>query len=631
MTKVIRKPIIYKDTPAKEPFKFSMKEYQSYANINNVFSKLFVKLETVENEFKELVVTRQLPLLVKEVFYPEEVVKTESDEEASAEVPIKRVRNQRELPSSWRTERESIDIQKDRPGESVETGVPDSTDKELTNIPQIESKDKEDADQEAIALKEKRTETTETTNQSDKSPTEKQLSFKSGLLDSLFNSIEKPMTKKEENLVNRSMFLKPKQVKNVKISFGAEVRTANKINSRKTKEQTEDTEQAIVVQMETVPPVDKKDSLQPASEELLLLRRDSGDEPTRQSTCEFTDQTTPVSLPQPSVTEVRVSLPSPIHQQTKPTPPPLVSQEEQITPKKDSKLNPRNKSQDVRDYKTVNVQFHRLSVKVAPKNPQTNQNQQLKPSKVCFLLHGLEGSSMDLRCMRSMLGYHLTDYQFFLSESNEGSTTESIEVQGKRFAMEVIDTLRSRSFPNGLKISFVGHSLGGLIVRAALPHLREYRDCFKTYVSLSSPHLGSVSSKFFVSAGMKMLGSFKGNESIREMSLTDDKKYLLQLSGAEGLNWFQNIVFIANFEDGYVSADSARVAVDSSVGAKDVTRQMANNIYERLEKATVVKLGVFTPNIAKGMDVFLGRQAHVEILENPLLKRLILAQVSEYF
>lgn len=44
-----------------------------------------------------------------------------------------------------------------------------------------------------------------------------------------------------------------------------------------------------------------------------------------------------------------------------------------------------------------------------------------------------------------------------------------------------------------IRISFIGHSLGGLIIRAALPHLSKYQDRFYSYVSLSSPHLGYIS------------------------------------------------------------------------------------------------------------------------------------------
>ena len=44
------------------------------------------------------------------------------------------------------------------------------------------------------------------------------------------------------------------------------------------------------------------------------------------------------------------------------------------------------------------------------------------------------------------------------------------------------------------RLSFIGHSLGGIIVRAALTHplLRQHRAKFHTFCSLGSPHLGSL-------------------------------------------------------------------------------------------------------------------------------------------
>lgn len=42
------------------------------------------------------------------------------------------------------------------------------------------------------------------------------------------------------------------------------------------------------------------------------------------------------------------------------------------------------------------------------------------------------------------------------------------------------------------KLSFVGHSLGGLIIRASLPYLSKYKHTMYTYMSFSSPHLGYI-------------------------------------------------------------------------------------------------------------------------------------------
>ena len=40
------------------------------------------------------------------------------------------------------------------------------------------------------------------------------------------------------------------------------------------------------------------------------------------------------------------------------------------------------------------------------------------------------------------------------------------------------------------RISFIGHSLGGLIIRACLPELEKLQKKMWAFVTLSSPHLG---------------------------------------------------------------------------------------------------------------------------------------------
>jgi hypothetical protein len=63
-----------------------------------------------------------------------------------------------------------------------------------------------------------------------------------------------------------------------------------------------------------------------------------------------------------------------------------------------------------------------------------------------------------------------------------------------------------QTFPKGddlSKLSFIGHSLGGLIIRAALPYLEKYKFKMHGFMSLCTPHLGYMykPGKLF-SAGM---------------------------------------------------------------------------------------------------------------------------------
>jgi alpha-beta hydrolase superfamily lysophospholipase len=41
-----------------------------------------------------------------------------------------------------------------------------------------------------------------------------------------------------------------------------------------------------------------------------------------------------------------------------------------------------------------------------------------------------------------------------------------------------------------LEINMIGHSMGGLILRAALPHLEQYSQNLNTFATFGSPHIG---------------------------------------------------------------------------------------------------------------------------------------------
>ena len=75
---------------------------------------------------------------------------------------------------------------------------------------------------------------------------------------------------------------------------------------------------------------------------------------------------------------------------------------------------------------------------------------------------------------------------------------------GKNLAIEVTSLINEQSVP--FKISFIGHSLGGIIIRASLPHLSKYKDMMFSYISLSSPHLGYMyNSSTLIDAGIRII------------------------------------------------------------------------------------------------------------------------------
>jgi hypothetical protein len=60
------------------------------------------------------------------------------------------------------------------------------------------------------------------------------------------------------------------------------------------------------------------------------------------------------------------------------------------------------------------------------------------------------------------------------------------------------------------KLTFAGHSLGGIITRTALNDLDNYKEYMHGYVSLGSPHLGYMyNSTSLFNAGMWVLKRWK--------------------------------------------------------------------------------------------------------------------------
>ncbi len=110
-------------------------------------------------------------------------------------------------------------------------------------------------------------------------------------------------------------------------------------------------------------------------------------------------------------------------------------------------------------------------------------------------VHGLDGNSGDLRLMKTYLELCLPTCQldFLMSSANHSSTFDDIDIMVKQL-IEEIDTHIERYALKAKRISFIGHSLGNLIIRATVSHPRfeRYRNLLYTYLSLSGPHLGTL-------------------------------------------------------------------------------------------------------------------------------------------
>ena len=136
------------------------------------------------------------------------------------------------------------------------------------------------------------------------------------------------------------------------------------------------------------------------------------------------------------------------------------------------------------------------------------------------LVHGFQGCANDMRMVRNQLFMQNPKANFLSATANENTTDGNIIEMGKRLADEVRKHVR-RWYPNQQalgKITFIAHSLGGVIVRSALPWLVDYKDKMWGFVTFSSPHLGYMFSESgIVNAGLWLLKKWYGSECLEQL------------------------------------------------------------------------------------------------------------------
>uniref|UniRef100_A0A0E9WEP4 DUF676 domain-containing protein n=1 Tax=Anguilla anguilla TaxID=7936 RepID=A0A0E9WEP4_ANGAN len=80
-----------------------------------------------------------------------------------------------------------------------------------------------------------------------------------------------------------------------------------------------------------------------------------------------------------------------------------------------------------------------------------------------------------------------------MSERNQNDTFADFESMTDRLLDEIVQYIQIYNLTIS-KISFVGHSLGNLIIRSVLtrPRFKYYLNKLHTFLSLSGPHLGTL-------------------------------------------------------------------------------------------------------------------------------------------
>ena len=264
----------------------------------------------------------------------------------------------------------------------------------------------------------------------------------------------------------------------------------------------------------------------------------------------------------------------------------------------------------------------------------------VRPKHLIVLVHGFQGSSFDVRLIKNQIALLRPDTILMSSHMNEGETEGDILQMGERLAEEVTQFIQDHCPKNSIEfISFVGHSLGGLIIRASLPYMKQISHLFHFFISFSSPHLGYMhNSSKLVGAGMWILKKLKKTESLQQLSMNDasdpKKSLLFALSSADGLGWFKYIGLVGAHQDNYAPFESARIEVQHKV-SKDtkgrVNVEMATNILSRVRAEQILRIDCNLNFKKKNLDSMIGRAAHIQMLDNHVLIQMVFDCCIHFF
>ncbi|XP_063828300.1 uncharacterized protein LOC135077666 [Ostrinia nubilalis] len=262
-------------------------------------------------------------------------------------------------------------------------------------------------------------------------------------------------------------------------------------------------------------------------------------------------------------------------------------------------------------------------------------------------VHGLDGNAADLRLVKTYLELGLPGARldFLMSERNQGDTFSDFDTMTDRLVQEILTHIQNSSEP--ARISFVGHSLGTIIIRSALARqqMKPFLGKLHTFLSLSGPHLGTLyNSSGLVNAGMWFMQKWKKSGSLLQLSLRDAsdprRSFLYRLSERSQLHQFKHILLCGSGQDRYVPLHSARLEL-CKAAAKDTSllgqayREMVHNMVSplaaRASTVSVVRYDVqhALPHTASAL---VGRAAHIAALDSDLfIEKFLLVSALKYF
>ena len=274
----------------------------------------------------------------------------------------------------------------------------------------------------------------------------------------------------------------------------------------------------------------------------------------------------------------------------------------------------------------------------------------VKGPHLLILQHGFEGSSFDMRALKAHLLFVFPTLNVHCAEGNTNKTYDSIDAMGVRLADDIhyhicrkVSDLQYDGSPG--RISFIGHSMGGLIIRRALQEekMKRYLKKLHVFITLATPHLGtSYAESQLVASGQWAIMKWYKCQSLKELGLDDissgdiQSSFMYKLSVSKELGFFKRVICFNSPLDMYVPSYSARIQVPTRAELDQVNGQaiiqMAFNMMESIKPENLVRVTLLNciGKNSREVDKLIGRTAHICYLDNMMVIEEVVHSLIPY-
>lgn len=284
-----------------------------------------------------------------------------------------------------------------------------------------------------------------------------------------------------------------------------------------------------------------------------------------------------------------------------------------------------NKSNQNESYFPLSIDFKESPKSMFFANYQSNKSNNPLITHLVVLVHGFKGSEFDLFLYKNRLINTFRHIKCLNSSINVGVEDIPISSLGLNLANEIKNYITNKKLVHLKKISFIGHSLGGLIIRAALPHLKESKQLLHAYFSLGTPHLGMIDyNSVLVKAGFSLFKKATANKILQQLDFTDASNFedceISKLANFPDFDLFRMVVLVGSSADGYCNQNSALINLSdkNSEQAKFGLElmQIAKRISKNFEKIDLVKVSIDMEIMERNLDWFIGRTPHILLIDS---------------